>query len=411
MRITILALGSRGDIVPYSNLGKALHAAGHDVWFITSKNFEHHITSKGLRAYALPGDADVLLRSAGSKMTALLRGFRDVSKGIVQLNDELLPIFRKTDLILNQLPGGLYGFDLAEKFNIPMFMVAVIPLIRTSELPMIGWPRIFRAIPGYNNISYRMAEQIAWQMLRTTINPWRLEELDLPPTPFAGYMAEVYEGGVQFINGFSRHVVSRPDDWSENVHITGYWFADDDGWQPPENLRRFIENGAPPLYIGFGSMPIARPDDAIKIIHQSLRYTRQRAILQMSHFKDDVLNLPDEIYPLQYTPHGWLFPRMTAVVHHGGSGTTAEGFRAGVPALTLPFLFDQFFWGARIESLGVGPPPIPFSRLSGDRLAAGIDRLLQDWEMRRRASELGEKIRAEDGVLNGVRVVERLMGP
>ncbi len=410
MRITILALGSRGDIVPYSILGKALHAAGHDVWFITSKNFEHHITSQGLSAYSLPGDADAILGSAGSKMTALLRSFRDVSKGIVQLNDELLPIFEKTDLILNQLPGGVYGFDLAEKFNIPMFMVAVIPLIRTKAFQMIGSPRIFRAIPGYNNFSYRIAELIAWQMLRSTINPWRIDQLDLPPTPFRGYMAEVYEGGVQFINGFSRHVFPRPDDWSDNVHVTGYWFEDDDGWQPPENLRRFIEKGPLPLYIGFGSMPIARPDDAIKIILQALRSTGQRAILQMSHFKDDVLNLPDEIHPIQYAPHGWLFPRMTAVVHHGGSGTTSAGFRAGVPALTLPFLFDQFFWGTRIEALGVGPPPIPFRRLSGDRLAVRIDRLLRDGEMRSRASALGEKIRAEDGVLNGVRVVERLMG-
>jgi UDP:flavonoid glycosyltransferase YjiC (YdhE family) len=410
VRITILALGSRGDVVPYSILGKALHAAGHDVWFITSKNFERHITSQGIRAYSLPGDADALLRSPGSKMTALLRAFRDVSKGIVQLDDDLLPIFEKTDLILNQLPSGLYGFDLAEKFNIPMFMIAVIPLIRTKAFPMIGWPRVFRAIPGYNNFSYRMAEQIAWQMLRTTINPWRIERLDLLPTPFTGYMAEVYEGGVQFIHGFSRYVVPRPDDWSENVHVTGYWFEDDDGWQPPENLRRFIEKGAPPLYIGFGSMPIDRPDDAIKIIHQALRRTGQRAILQMSHFKDDVPHLPDEIHPIEYAPHGWLFPRMTAVVHHGGSGTTSAGFRAGVPALTLPFLFDQFFWGARIAALGVGPQPIPFRRCSGDRLAAGIDRLLRDGEMRRRAAALGEKIRAEDGVVNGVRVVERLMG-
>ena len=180
MRITILALGSRGDIVPYSILGKALHAAGHDVWFITSKNFEHHITSQGLSAYSLPGDADAILGSAGSKMTALMRAFRDVSKGIVQLNDELLPIFEKTDLILNQLPGGVYGFDLAEKFNIPMFMVAVIPLIRTKAFQMIGSPRIFRAIPGYNYFSYRIAELIAWQMLRSTINPWRIDQLDLP---------------------------------------------------------------------------------------------------------------------------------------------------------------------------------------------------------------------------------------
>jgi len=410
MRITILALGSRGDIVPYSILGKALHAVGHDVWFITSKNFEHHITSQGLCAYSLPGDADALLRSTGSKMAALLRGFRDVSKGIVQLNDELLPIFEKTDLILNQLPGGVYGYDLAEKFNIPMFMVAVIPLIRTKAFPMIGSPPIFRAIPGYNNFSYRMAEQIAWQMLRPTINPWRIEQLDLPPTPLSGYMAEVYEDGLQFVNGFSRHVFPRPDDWTENVHITGYWFADDDDWQPPENLRRFIEKGVPPLYIGFGSMPIASPDDAIRIIHQALHNTGQRAILQMSHFKDDMPNLPEEIHPIQYAPHGWLFPRMTAVVHHGGSGTTSAGFRAGVPALTLPFLFDQFFWGACIEALGVGPPHIPFRRLTGNQLAEAIDRLLRDGEMRRRASALGEKIRAEDGVLNGVHVIERLMG-
>ncbi len=130
----------------------------------------------------------------------------------------------------------------------------------------------------------------------------------------------------------------------------------------------------------------------------------------MSHFQDDMSNLTDEIHPIQYAPHGWLFPRMTAVVHHGGSGTTSAGFRAGVPTLTLPFFFDQFFWGARIESLGVGPPPIPFRNLSGDRLAIAIDRLLQDVEMRRWASELGETIRTEDGVVSGVRVIERLMG-
>ncbi|MCB9126030.1 MAG: hypothetical protein H6643_16160 [Caldilineaceae bacterium] len=108
---------------------------------------------------------------------------------------------------------------------------------------------------------------------------------------------------------------------------------------------------------------------------------------------------------LDAAPHSWLFPRMAAVVHHGGAGTTAEGLRAGVPAVVVPFLFDQPFWGARIEALGVGPAPIPRKKLTAARLAGAIHRAASDAAMQARARACGEAIRAEDGVAGAVAVV------
>lgn len=93
---------------------------------------------------------------------------------------------------------------------------------------------------------------------------------------------------------------------------------------------------------------------------------------------------------------------MAAVVHHGGAGTTGAALRAGSPAVVVPFLMDQPFWGARVEALGVGPAPIPRKNLTAARLADALRRAMDDRPMRERAASLGEAIRAEDGVANAV---------
>jgi sterol 3beta-glucosyltransferase len=120
--------------------------------------------------------------------------------------------------------------------------------------------------------------------------------------------------------------------------------------------------------------------------------------------------LPPAVYPLDAAPHGWLFTRMAAVVHHGGAGTTAAGLRAGVPAVVVPHLGDQNFWGRRVAALGVGPEPIPKGRLTPDRLARAIRRAAHDPAMRERSTALGARIRAEDGVGAAVAVAERYLG-
>lgn len=105
-----------------------------------------------------------------------------------------------------------------------------------------------------------------------------------------------------------------------------------------------------------------------------------------------------------------LFPRMAAVVHHGGAGTTAEGLRAGVPSVIVPFAFDQSFWGARIKILDLGPDPIPQKNLTADRLAHAIRIAVTDRGMRQRANSCAEAIRAENGIGNAVKVIQRYFG-
>ena len=412
MHITILALGSRGDIQPYATLGKGLRSAGHRVCFVTAENFGPMVTAHGLDLLAIPGDAEALVKDAGANMPALIRALGNLSKGFMRNLDQLSPLLQETDVILNQLPGGLYGYDLSEKFGVPMILAAVIPLARTDAFPMMSWPSLFASIPGYSKLSYRLAEQIVWQLFRPLINRWRQQTLRLPRIPFWGYFDEMYERRVPILNGFSAHVVPRPSDWGDHIHITGYWFPEpeEEGWQPPDELCRFIEAGEPPVFIGFGSMPVRQPERTTSMILEALKQSGQRAVLHTGWGGLGGRSLSEYAFKIDYAPYGWLFPRMAAVVHHGGSGTTAFGLRAGVPTLIVPFLFDQFYWGKRVATLGVGPKPIPFRRLSAERLASAITLAASDPPMRQQAAELGRKLQAEDGIAKAIAVIEKKIG-
>jgi UDP:flavonoid glycosyltransferase YjiC (YdhE family) len=160
------------------------------------------------------------------------------------------------------------------------------------------------------------------------------------------------------------------------------------------------------VFVGFGSMPISQPERTTGLVLEALKRAGQRVLLHAGWAGLGGGALPDDVFQIDYAPYDWLFPRMAAVVHHGGSGTTAFGLRAGVPTLIVPFLFDQSYWGRRVAALGVGPAPIPYKKLSVDGLAEGITRAVDDTAMRQRAASLGRKIRAEDGITQAIRIVE-----
>jgi sterol 3beta-glucosyltransferase len=109
-----------------------------------------------------------------------------------------------------------------------------------------------------------------------------------------------------------------------------------------------------------------------------------------------------DVFCADAVPHDWLFPRVTAVVHHGGAGTTGAALGAGVPAIVVPFTMDQPFWALRVATLGAGPAPIPRAHLTRDRLAAALRRTVDDAAMQARSAALGALIRAEDGVAQAV---------
>ena len=312
------------------------------------------------------------------------------------------------DLIVNQLPGGLYAYDLAEKLDVPMMAAAVMPLVPTGAQPMLAFPRWPSALPGYCLFTHRLAYQLVWQAFRPTINRWRQEVLGLKKMPRRGIFCETRES-IPVLNGFSGRVVPRPPDWGQQVHVTGYWFPEDSEWQPPDDLLRFLDDGPPPVFAGFGSMPLRDADRVTDLVLEALRQSRQRAIVHAGWGGAGGRALPEWAYGLDYAPYGWLFPRMAALIHHGGSGTTGLGLRSGVPAVVVPFLFDQFYWGRRVAELGVGPAPVAFGKLSAGRLADAIQAATGDSEMRERARRLGIEIQGEDGLGAAVHVLEGLV--
>lgn len=405
MHITILALGSRGDIQPYATLGKGLKSAGHQVRFITFESFASLVTENQLDFYPIEGNAQALVASGGTNMLGLMRSFGSLAEGYAR--DLSSPQLGDTDLIINQLPAGLYGFDLADKYGVPMVLASVIPLARTRIFPLMGFPHL--PLPGYNKVTYYLGEQLAWQMFRPVINRWREQTLKLPPLPFKGYFGQLGTRQIPIVNGFSQHVVSRPNDWNEYIHLTGYWFPDDQNWQPPKDLMAFIEAGSPPVFIGFGSMPLKDPQRTTTIILDALKQTGQRGVLHMGWGGLGNQSLPDNVFKIDYVPYEWLFPRMAMVIHHGGSGTTSFGLRSGVPSCVVSFVFDQQYWGERIAELGVGPKPIPHKSLTVNRLKEAIIVGINNSQVRQKAAELSEKIKTENGIQNALTIFEKLL--
>jgi UDP:flavonoid glycosyltransferase YjiC (YdhE family) len=155
-------------------------------------------------------------------------------------------------------------------------------------------------------------------------------------------------------------------------------------------------------------MSTTKPEETTRLVLESLAHTNQRGIILSGWGGLHTTDLPDSVYAIESVPFSWLFPRMAAVIHHGGAGTTAAGLRAGVPSIVIPFFGDQPFWGQRVAELGVGPAPIPLKKLTVDRLTQAIEQAVYDQGMRQRAAALGSKIQAEDGIANAVAVLQQM---
>ncbi len=406
-------------MLPCAVLGQALQRAGHGVRLATFEGFRDMVAAHGLELHPMRGDAQAIMLSGGGRALAqagqsvprmaagVMRSFGAMARDYARDLSALAAV--PTDLIVNQLPGGLYGQDLAEVLGVPMVTAAVMPLVPTRTEPMLAFPRWPSSLPGYNLATHWLAYQIVWQAFRPAINRWRREALGLGRAPFWGRFGMPRQE-VPVLNGFSGHVVPRPPDWGDGVQVTGYWFPEEAGWQPPAELVRFLEAGPPPVFVGFGSMPVPDAEGTTALVLEALRQSGRRGIVHTGWGGVGGRDLPGWAFRLDYAPYGWLFPRMAVVVHHGGSGTTAFGLRAGVPSLVVPFLFDQFYWGRRIAELGVGPAPLPFGKLTAAGLAAAIDQSVSDGRMQQRARALGERIRAEDGLAAAVAVLEGLAG-
>ena len=415
MKILVACVGSRGDVQPYVALGTGLQQAGHEVVIAADPTFRELIVRTGLdfaEAQANPHQAlEKDIKQFGSNPLRVLRFISEQFQRVAEehFRDLFAASVGVEAIIISAL--AFAGLHVAEVLQIPVISTSLQPIVGTRAFPYSVSPILPEWVPFkgvYNRLSYR-STKIFLRLVFKSTNECRQKILNLPPLPWK-YYQKLDFGTYPFLYGYSAYVLPRPDDWPDTQHVTGYWFLNQqEAWQPPDDLVAFLEAGETPVYIGFGSMVDRDAEDVTRLVVKALAMAGQRAVLLGGWANLGETRLPDNIFKVNNIPHEWLFPRVKAVVHHGGAGTTAAGLRAGKPSVIIPFFGDQPFWGWRVHKLGVGPKPIPRKKLTSERLAQAINCAVRDQDIRAQAKKLGEKIKAEDGVANAVGLINKLL--
>ncbi len=418
MRLAIVTVGTRGDVQPLVALGLRLRASGHDVTIVTHDDFEPMVTAHGFAFRRIGGSMKQLVESAdgrewlesGDSLRRYMKTMRRIFTPLIETwNSDVLAATDGFDALL-AYPFAVGAFHAAELRGVPIVMLPYVPFVPSRELTHIFFPPPPFFCGIYNRLSWEIAMRAFWAPFMQGHQAFR-ERIGLRRVPQPTLSHWVLDRHTPTVHLYSALLEPRPSDWPSWVEVAGFCHLDTSpDWQPPPRLADFLASGAPPVYVGFGSMTGRDPEELARIAVDAVRGARQRAVmvtgwggLGEADLGDDVLVLPD-------APHDWLFPRCAAVVHHGGAGTTAAGLRAGRPTVVTPFFGDQPYWGRRVAALGAGPRPIQKRALAAPALADAISRAVNDAPMRGRAAELGERLRAEDGTGRAVSAIERFLG-
>lgn len=418
MRITIFGAGSQGDIQPCIRLGSRLQQAGVQVLLAAPQNFAGLAQGAGLPFHSLRGDVQQIMAGetgqkymetgGGNPIRSILAMRKMLGPVALQMAEDALNASRQADALITLAVFAPLGRTIAEICHIPLLLIEPTPLLPTGDFPAPGWPLQRNLGRLHNRLSGVAMLQVIWQWYRPFVNQFR-QRSGLRPLTGGDFQRTL--ASAPLLGAYSPAVIPRPPDWPASAHITGYWFDDaQSAWQPSAELEAFLSHGQPPVYVGFGSMAGRDPGHFTGIVLQALAQTGQRAVLATGWGGMGVVHAPKDVFVLDAAPHGWLFARMAATVHHGGAGTTAESLRAGRPTVVVPFIVDQLFWGKRVHALGAGPGPLAAKKLTAHHLAAAIQRATSDAAIQQRADAIGRAIRAEDGLDQAVRAIRQHLG-
>ncbi|MGL0788328.1 glycosyltransferase [Xanthomonas translucens] len=412
--VAIFTIGTRGDIQPMLALGRELQQRDHAVRIVTSANFAEQIRAAGLSFFALSGDFQALLENdlsiadRGLQWRAMATLFRErmafwardwAAQGQLACTG--------ADLLIGVGSVSLLAAALGEVCAIPVVFAQLQPLTASRQLP----PMLLagRNVPGpLSMAAYQLLCLGVWRVMRPAINQCVRAQLGLRPYRWYGPYFYRDSAQVRVLYGFSTQVLPRPSDWPESAQVCGYWMLQEPQWQPPAALQAFLDAGPAPVYIGFGSMVSADPQAFAATLVEAVRRSGRRAVLASGWGALDAAHAhaDAQIFHLRQAPHAWLFPRMAAIVHHGGAGTTGAAAAAGVPSVVVPFYGDQPFWAHCLALQGVAPPALACAGLQAQTLAAALDQAAQP-AMVQAAAHLGARIRAEDGVGTALAWLER----
>ena len=414
MSITILAVGSQGDVQPYLALAVGLKNEGYQVRFAANSNFAALAARYQIEFFPIQLDSFEFTQSsqtqswldAESIPHLILSTNRVIRPMLEHIMEDVFAACQGSEAIIYHSYALPFIYYIGKRLKIPCIPASLHPM-PTRSYPAILSNMMRSPSKTLNLVTHLLVHQISWQVFLPIVRKHWNGNARLP---LIGPYRELLKGPQPVLCGYSPSVLPVSEDLPKHVSITGYWFLDPHpNWQPDPALTEFLKSTPKPIYIGFGSMGNpAKNQDTANIILETIERTGVRAVLSAgwSGLGAD-RPLPENVFLIKDTPHRWLFPQMAAIVHHGGAGTTGAALSAGVPSLIVPHFGDQYYWGKRIAELGVGPKPIVRKKLTAERLATALSTMLHDSGMRERASSLGAKITAEDGVNQAVQIIRK----
>lgn len=303
----------------------------------------------------------------------------------------------------------LPGHEIAERMGVPAVPVCLEPwYVPTSAFPTTILP--VRGIPRLLNRSTYVLSKIWIRALLGNTTAWREETLNLPRR--LGHRNELKRpDGTRptVLQPISRHVLPSSTTYPDWLHTTGFWFLPASyDWKPPPDLEEFLSSGDLPVYIGFGSVVGHNPRDKAEIVAEAVRIAGVRAVIVGGQERATTVSLDKRILYIDDVPFDWLFHRVAAIVHHGGSGTIGLAAASGRPQVVCPAVYSQPFNARRMHSLGVAPRPQNQRNLTSRGLAQAIERSVTEKSLHEHAIELSQKINSEDGLAESVRILETI---
>lgn len=398
MDITFIANDTRGGVEPYIALAREAASRGHRVSAAAPPDYEDQFVAAGVQFAPLRGADREAITAAGGRVSMREMG-RLVSVLAEDWARDTAELARGSQVIVSGIGGMGLARPVAASIGAPVLRAHLQPL----EAPSTAHPGpLAPGLDRWGPIGRRMSHSITAAgtglLLRAPERAARTA-LGVAGSPVVVLPEIVY--------GFSGAVVPVRSDARTRRLATGYWTLSSNGSTPDASLSEFLATPGPVVSIGFGSMHTNDAPALRGIVDEAVRRVGVRAVLLTGWGALGGGTDSDErVFSAPSVPHDWLFPRMSANVHHGGAGTTGAAIGAGVPTVVVPFGADQPFWAQRAHRLGVAPNPIPRRKLTAASLAGALEQALSDADMVARAREMGALLGQETGVRTAVDQIE-----
>ncbi|MFE1594903.1 glycosyltransferase [Nocardia sp. NPDC058705] len=410
MRIAIPLTGTRGDVHPIVALGVELRRRGHDVLIGAPPNLVEFVTAAGLEARACGPDVQQLYSSdegqralaAGNTLRLMQLVAKQMSGYAQQMNREVIDVCAGADLIVASTVTEDRASSVAEAMGVPLVVVHYFPIRANSAYPFPGaLPPQWNPPAAINRATWTLAENLRRVVFARYLNDLR-DMLGLKKS-FAGPAATLARADVTEIQIYDPALVpGLPEQWDERRPFTGFLTLDHDTRVAVGDLAgdhdgilSWIDEGDPPVFFGFGSMPIRDAGAVLAMVDEVSARLGVRALVSAgwSDLDTGAARHGAQVKIVGEFAHDAVFPRCAAAVHHGGIGTLFESLRAGLPTLVCSVSFEQPLWGGQVERLGLGAH-LPFTKLTAARLEQKLAPLLTA-ERRARVAEFARTLRTE----------------